>query len=485
MPRKLVALVGRPNVGKSTLFNRLAGRRLALVEDVPGVTRDRHYAESEWLGRPYTLIDTGGFLPDETDSLLQAVREQAQLAIEEADVIVFVVDGRAGLTAADEAIAAYLRRTKKPVIVAVNKIDSSKMEGTSLFPEFFRLGFEQTLPVSAEHGRGVDDLMDKVIVHLGGPVPVLEEEEAEETPEAKATREEAHRARPARLAIIGRPNVGKSTLVNALLGTKRHVASPVPGTTTDPIDSELTFKGRRIILTDTAGIRRKKAIAAKLEHYSVVAALKTVEASDVVVLLIDALEPAVDQDERLAGIAEEKGRGLVIVVNKWDLVEKKPGDEEEGRRWVKSRFRFASYAPVIFTSALKGERVNKVLEAALDLYDQFTFRAPTPQLNKLLEGVQEAHPAPVANGRRIRMYYMAQVSSRPPTFVMTCSQPEHLPDSYKRYLENELRKAFGLKVPIRLLFRERPGAQKRKARINKDKLQKKLKAQRRQRLQSK
>jgi GTPase len=461
--KPLVAIVGRPNVGKSTLFNRLAGRRLALVEDVPGVTRDRHYAEGEWNGRPFTLIDTGGFLPDETDSLLSAVRQQAQLAVEESDAIIFVVDGRAGLTAADEAVAEHLRRSRKPLVLAVNKVDSAVQEDRTFYTEFFRLGFEDTLSISAEHGRGVDELMERLSRHLPAPAEEDHGPEEEEDPAQRA-------AEPTRVAIVGRPNVGKSTLINALLGEERLVASPVPGTTTDAIDSELEWKGRRIVLTDTAGIRRKKNIAHKIEQYSVVAALKAIERSHVAVLLLDALEPAVDQDERIAGIAEEKGRALILVVNKWDLVEKKPRGEEEGRAWVKERFHFAAYAPVVFASAKTGARVQKVLELSAQLRDQLSLRVATPQLNRLLQSIQESHPAPVARGRPIRLYYIAQVATEPPTFVLTCNQPEMVPSDYKRYLVNQIRSAFDLRVPIRLLFRERPGQIKRAARKRPDKL---------------
>ncbi|HYX92977.1 MAG TPA: ribosome biogenesis GTPase Der [Myxococcaceae bacterium] len=463
--KPLVAIVGRPNVGKSTLFNRLAGRRLALVEDVPGVTRDRHYAEAEWDGRAFTLIDTGGFLPDETDSLLSAVRQQAQLAVEESDAIIFVVDGRAGLTAADEAVAEHLRRSHKPVVVAVNKIDSPVQETRTYYTEFFRLGFEDTLSISAEHDLGVGELMERLSKHL--PALGTPATEAEQGP---LDSQDARPGEPVRVAIVGRPNVGKSTLINALLGEERLVASPVPGTTTDPIDSDLEWNGRRIVLTDTAGIRRKKNIAQKLEQYSVVAALKAIERSHVAVLVLDALEPAVDQDERIAGIAEEKGRALILVVNKWDLVEKKPGSEEEGRAWVKQRFRFAAYAPVVFASAKTGARVQKVLELSAQLRDQLSLRVPTPQLNRLLESLQESHPAPMAKGRPIRLYYIAQVASEPPTFALTCNQPEMVPADYKRYLVNQIRSAFDFRVPIRLLFRERPGQAKRAARKRPDKL---------------
>ncbi len=467
--KSMVAIVGRPNVGKSTLFNRLARKRLALVEDIPGVTRDRHYAETEWRGHEFTLIDTGGFLPEESDSLLKSVREQAQLAVEESDVILFVVDGRAGLTAADEAVAAFLRKSKKPLILAANKIDSAIHEDRTWFTEFYRLGFENTVSISAEHGRGIDEMMEQVARHLP-PLPEQQEEEevlegeGEEGQEADETAETEAAEQPIHLAICGRPNVGKSTLVNALLGEERLVASPVPGTTTDPIDSELEWKGRHFILTDTAGIRRKKNIAQRVEQYSVIAALKTIERSEVAVLVLDATEPAVDQDARIAGIAEEKGRALIIVVNKWDQVEKKPGTEEEGRAWVKKQFPFAQYAPVVFASAKTRFRVEKVLELARELSDQYRFRARTPQLNKLLESIQESHPAPLAKGRRVRLYYIAQVATQPPTFMINCSQPEAVPDSYKRHLVNEIRNAFGLKVPMRLLLRERPGQKQRASR---------------------
>jgi GTP-binding protein len=470
--KSLVAIVGRPNVGKSTLFNRLAGRRLALVEDVPGVTRDRHYAEAEWNGRPFTLIDTGGFVTGEADSLLAAVRQQAQLAVEESDAIIFVVDGRAGLTAADEDLAGYLRRSHKPLVLAVNKIDLPIHEERTHYTEFFRLGFEDTVSVSAEHGRGVDALMEKLARHLPAPAEPVAEEVALGQVGRRPIDGPVPEDESIRVAIVGRPNVGKSTLVNALLGEERLVANPIPGTTRDPIDSELERDGRKIVLTDTAGIRRKKNIALKIEQYSVVAALRAIERSHVAVLLLDALEPAVDQDERIAGIAEAKGRALILAVNKWDRVENKPRIEEEGRAWVKERFRFAAYAPVVFASAKTGARVEKVLELAIQLRDQLAFRAPTPQLNRLLESVQESHPAPIARGRPIRFYYIAQVSTEPPTFVLTCNQPEMVPVDYKRYLTNQLRGAFDLQVPMRLLFRERPGAAKRAARKNPEKLQK-------------
>jgi GTP-binding protein len=475
--KPLVAIVGRPNVGKSTLFNRLARRRIALVEDIPGVTRDRHYWDVEYDGRDITLIDTGGFVPGEKDSLLQQVREQAQLAVEECDAIIFVTDARAGLTAADQDVATYLRQSGKPVVVAANKLDSESGAVQAHAAEFFKLGLGEVFPISAEHGLGVGSMMETVI----GKLPPLSPEEVEARKRAEQAEQELaegeegtgeggaeaaaeEEERPIRVAIIGRPNVGKSTLVNALLKQKRVVASEMPGTTRDPIDSELTYKDRKVILTDTAGIRRKKTIAHRVEKFSVVAALKAMERSDVAVLLMDATEPAVDQDAKLAGIAEEKGRALVIVVNKWDLISTDKRKQEIFREDLKHALKFVGYAPIVFTSALNGSKVEKVLELAVELADQFRYRAPTPQLNRLLEHIADNHPAPIVGRGPLRLYYMAQVGTAPPTFALTCNRPDGVPDMYKRYITNQLRNTFDLRVPIRLLFRERPGQAKRAAR---------------------
>ncbi|MCI0572227.1 MAG: ribosome biogenesis GTPase Der [Myxococcaceae bacterium] len=461
--RSLVAIVGRPNVGKSTLFNRLVRRRLALVEDVPGVTRDRNYADTEWGDRAFTVIDTGGFVPGEQDALLSHVRGQAELAVEECDAILLVADARAGLTPVDEEIARVLRLSGKPVLVAANKIDSPKGDQQALAAEFFALGLGDVFPVSAEHGLGMEALVGRLIDVLPKPPPEearpMKGEEGEEG-EGEAAEQ------PIRVAIIGRPNVGKSTLVNALLGEERVVASEAPGTTRDPIDSELEHGGKQFILTDTAGIRRRKTIEQRIEMYSIVAALKTLERSDVAVLLLDATEPGVDQDAKLAGIAEEKGRALVIVVNKWDQIEKDKRKEEAFRAELKYRFKFVAYAPVLFTSALTGARVKKVLDVAAQLAEQFRYRAPTPQLNRLLAQMVDSNPAPIVDGRPLRLYYIAQVGVAPPTFALTCNRPQKVPDMYKRYISNQLRSTFDLRVPLRLLFRERPGQAKRAARKN-------------------
>ncbi|MFY1827625.1 ribosome biogenesis GTPase Der [Myxococcus fulvus] len=449
--KPLVAIVGRPNVGKSTLFNRLIGRRLALVEDQPGVTRDRHYADAVWGGRSFTFIDTGGFVPGEKDSLLQQVREQAQLAVEECDVIVFVVDGRDGVTPADVAVASYLRKSGKPVIVAANKLDNTTGTMQALAADFYKLGLGEVHALSAEHNLGVNGLFDEVVEKL----PPKEEGEDDTAPPDDGI---------IRVAIIGRPNVGKSTLVNAILKEKRVVASDVPGTTRDPIDSPLEYKGKKLLLTDTAGIRRKKTIAHQVEKYSVIAALKVMERSDVAVLLMDATEPAVDQDAKLAGLAEERGRALVIVVNKWDLVDQDQRRQEAYRESLKHALKFVGYAPILFTSALTGSKVEKVVDVAVELAEQFRFRAPTPQLNRLLEHMVDNHPAPIARGKPLRLYYITQVAAAPPTFALTCNYPEGVPDMYKRYITNQLRKTFDLRVPIRLFFKERPGKAKREAR---------------------
>lgn len=448
-PRPLVALVGRPNVGKSTLFNRLVGRRLAIVQDVPGVTRDRHYADAEAEGRPYRLIDTGGFVAGEQDELLTAVREQAQLAVEECQGVLLVVDGRAGITAADQEVAVYLRRSGKPVVLVVNKLDTERHR-QALESDIYRLGFPEPVAVSAEHALGLGELEARI----AGLVPAAPE--VVEGPED---------AGAIRLAIVGRPNVGKSTLINSLLKQKRLVATATPGTTRDPIDAELRFGGRRYVLTDTAGIRRKRSIAQRLEQFAVVASLKVIERSDVAVLLMDATEPAVDQDAKIAAVAEAEGRALLVVVNKWDLIQKDRRKEEAFRAELKHHLKFVAYAPILFTSALTGQRVEKVLEIGALLYDQLQYRVPTPQLNRLLESIQESHPSPLApGGRSIRLYYMAQVGTSPPAFTITSNRPEAVPDAYRRYLNNQLRETFDLRVPLRLFFRPRPGSAKRAAR---------------------
>jgi len=460
--RPIVALVGRPNVGKSTLFNRMVGRRSAIVEDEPGVTRDRNYADIEWDGRALSVVDTGGFEPRARDQLMQLVREQAQLAVDEASAVVLVVDGREGLTALDQAVADTLRRAGKPLFVAVNKVDAARSEETLPIGEFHRLGFGEVHPISAEHGRGVGELLDAVLAVVDAP----EAARRPELPPVAEGDEGADLAAPApvgdvRIAIVGRPNVGKSTFVNALLGEPRLVVSDVPGTTRDAIDSLVVRDGRRFVVTDTAGIRRKRSIALKVESYSVVRAMRAIDDSEVTACLLDATEAGVEQDARLLGLVEEKGRALVLVVNKWDVAEREGATQEWYREELRKRLPFVAWAPMLFVSALNGKGVEKLLPTAARLCEQFRARFPTPEMNKLLEALQEAHPAPLVHGRRAKLYYVAQVAYAPPTFVVQCNRPDSLSESYRRYVENRFRETFGLEVPLRIVYRERQRKERR------------------------
>ena len=432
-----VAIVGRANVGKSTLFNRLVGRRLALVADTVGVTRDRNYADAECDGRSFTLVDTGGFA-DERDHLHDRVKEQAQAAIDESDPIILVVDGRSGPTSSDLDLATDLRKRGKTVLVAVNKIDTQAQIPS--VADFYRMGLKEVFPISAEHGLGLTDFLDRLCEIL--PTP---SEPTVVAPESPAVR----------IAIVGRPNVGKSTLVNALLGEERLVASVLPGTTRDAIDSRLSFQGRDFILTDTAGIRHRQGGSLRIEEFAVIASHKAIQRSDVVALVMDATEPAVDQDARIASLAEESGRALLLVLNKSDQLSSKM-TQKALRTEVKYQLKFVSYAPSLFISALKGLKIHKIFEAAAMLHDELNFRAPTPAINRLLQDLMESHPPPIVSGRAVRCYYVAQVGTAPPTFALTCNFPELMPDRYKRYIVNQLRRRFSLRVPIRLIFRERP-----------------------------
>ncbi len=451
--RPLIAIVGRPNVGKSTMFNRLIRRKRAIVEDMPGVTRDRHYADVELEGRLVTVVDTGGFIPDEKheDPMARYIRQQAQAAVEEADLVLFVCDARTGPTNVDQEVAKYLRQSSKPVILVINKTDG-RADAEEMVADFHRFGLGRPFPVSAEHNEGFIDLLEFAIPKLP-PSDVEPVEAIEDVPDED---------RAIRVAIVGRPNVGKSTLVNALLGEERVISSPVAGTTRDPIDSELEFMGRKFVLTDTAGIRRKSSITQRVEGFSVLGALRAAEDSDVAVLLIDATEPAVDQDRKIAALAEAKGRALIICVNKWDLV-RGTSKEESFRAEVKWYLDWVDWAPMVFISAKTGEKVKKVLEIALELFQQQYFRAKTNQLNKIVEHVTSEHSLPIVGGKQLRIYYSAQVATAPLAFTMMVNQPKGIPDRYARYVIGYLRKAFHLKVPVRLFWRERPGQEKRKA----------------------
>jgi len=448
----LVALVGRPNVGKSTLFNRIAGRRLAIVEGVPGVTRDRNYADVTMEGRRFSVVDTGGFEPGSADPLVELVGRQAQLAVDEASAVVLVVDGRAGLTTVDQAVAEMLRRSGKPLFVAVNKIDGPEAESEAPLAEFHRLGFGNVWAISAEHGRGVGDLLEALLAVLD-PAASRAPEESEALPDGPQT--DAASDREIRIAIVGRPNVGKSTFVNALLGEERFVVSEVPGTTRDAIDSVLEHRGRRFVVTDTAGIRRKSSIAQKVEAYAVVRAMRSIEGAEVVAFLLDAGEAGVEQDARLLALVEEKGRALILVVNKWDLGEREGATRDYYRRELRDRLGFVSFAPLLFASGETGQGVAAVLDTAARLVDQYRARFPTRALNDLLETIQASHPAPLDRGRPVKLYYINQVAFAPPTFVVQCNRPGAIGDAYRRFVEHRIREAFGLEVPLRIIYKER------------------------------
>jgi GTP-binding protein len=459
VPRPLVALVGRPNVGKSTLFNRMAGRRAAIVEDVPGVTRDRNYVDVDWDGRAFALIDTGGFEPDSREPLMQVVRRQAQLAVDEAAAAILVVDGREGLTGMDQAIADLLRRSGKRLFVAVNKIDAAGVEAAAPMAEFHGLGFGEVYAVSAEHGRGIADLLEALVRALEQEPAVAA---AGDVPEAELARAEQETPPDeVRIAIVGRPNVGKSTLVNALLGEERLAVSESPGTTRDSIDSSLVHRGRRFVVTDTAGIRRKRSIAQRVEAYSVVRAMRSMEHAEVVACLLDAGEAGVEQDARLLAMVADKGRALVVVVNKWDLAEREGATQAWYRAELRKRLPFVAWAPILFTSGRTGKGVTKLLDTSARLLEQYRARFPTHALNELVENVQTSHPAPLARGRPVKLYYVAQVGSGPPTFAVQCSRPEAIGDAYKRFIENRFRDAFGLEVPVRFLYKERTRPRRR------------------------
>ena len=432
----VVAIVGRPNVGKSTLFNRILGQRKAIVEDFPGVTRDRNYAEVTRFERPFLLVDTGGFEPVSEDRLLTQMREQSQLAIDEADIIFFLMDVKEGLTPADMEVAKMLRRIEKPVFYLVNKVDGDKQEAAT--GDFYSLGIEKFYTLSAEHGRGVGELIDN-LEELLPPAPDPSERETE-----------------VRMAVIGRPNVGKSSLVNRLLGFERVVANPTAGTTRDSVDTPFTYNKNRYVLIDTAGIRRKGKTNMALEKYSVVNALKAMDRAHVALMVIDAVEGVTDQDLAIAGYAYEKGRALILVVNKWDLPEKDQSTMGKYIEEVHRRFKYLPFAPLVFVSALTGQRVAKIMETVEEVAEEFNKRITTGQLNKGLEEFVQSNPPSMARGRRIKFYYAAQAAVRPPTFVLFTNSPEDIHFSYERYLVNCFRKKFGLdRVPIRMQFKGR------------------------------
>jgi GTPase len=439
--KPIVAIVGRPNVGKSTLFNRLVGERQAIVEDQPGTTRDRVYGSSDWGGVEFTVVDTAGLQDDEEIStsssteIARRTREQAKSAIDEADVIVFLVDSKAGLTSGDYEVAELLRRTDKPTILVANKADNFNRREDSV--EFYALGLGEPLPVSSIHGAGSGDLLDRIVEAL----PEFEEEPDTEGPD---------------IAIVGRPNVGKSRLLNALMGQERSIVSDIPGTTRDSLDTQLVWASQPLTLIDTAGIRRKGRVEHGIEQFSVLRSMRAIDRSDVVLLLIDATESFTAQDLHIAGYVEEQKKGMVVVVNKWDLVDKGPTTMEEYRTRAQEALDFMPYAPLTFISAKFGQRVHQVLETALQVVEERNRRITTAQLNKILREAVSKHPPSSKPGKWLKFYYATQVDVAPPTFVFFVNDPTQIHFSYRRYLENQLRETFGFTgTPIRMSFRGR------------------------------
>ncbi|GBF11690.1 ribosome biogenesis GTPase Der [Tepidibacillus infernus] len=436
MSKPVIAIVGRPNVGKSTIFNRLAGERIAIVEDKPGVTRDRIYSTGEWLTHSFHLIDTGGIEIDVEDEILMQIRQQAELAIDEADVIIFMVDGKVGLTEQDKEIANILHRSKKPVVVAVNKIDNIKMQQEIY--DFYALGFGDPYPISGAHGTGLGDLLDEVVSHF----PDEEEENYDDD--------------VIRVALIGRPNVGKSSLVNAILGEERVIVSNVAGTTRDAVDTLFSTDEQDYVLVDTAGMRKKGKVYETTEKYSVLRALKAIENADVVLVVIDGHTGIIEQDKRIAGYAHEAGKASIFVVNKWDIVEKDDKTMHQFAQKIRDHFLFMSYAPIVFVSAKTKQRVNQILPMVNEVAESHAMRVQTPVLNDIISDAVAINPPPSDKGKRLKIKYATQVAVKPPTFVLFVNDPELMHFSYERYLENKIRDSFHFEgTPIRILVRKK------------------------------
>lgn len=435
MGKPVVAIVGRPNVGKSTLFNKLAGRRIAIVEDTPGVTRDRIYADAEWLNYKYTLIDTGGIEKIDENIIKKQMRRQAEIAIETANVIVFIVDGKEGITPADREVAQLLRVSKKPIVLAVNKLDNLKDEA-NLY-EFFNLGIGNPISISASQGLGLGELLDDITKDFD---KVDDEADAEYI----------------KVAIVGKPNVGKSSLINLLIGEERHIVSDIPGTTRDSVDSYLNTESGKFLLIDTAGLRRKSKVKEGIERYSVIRTLASVERCDVCILMVDATEGITDQDEKIIGFAHERNKAIMIVVNKWDLIEKDDKTLIKMQKEMMKSLNFMTYAPYIFVSALTGQRTTKILELASDCYANYSKRISTGILNDVISRALEIKEPPVVGLKRLKVYYVTQPMAKPPTFIFFVNDQEAIHFSYQRYLENTLRDNFDFKgTGIKVEFREK------------------------------
>ncbi|NLK51835.1 MAG: ribosome biogenesis GTPase Der [Syntrophomonadaceae bacterium] len=437
MVRPVVAIVGRPNVGKSTLFNRLVGGLVAIVEDTPGVTRDRLYRSAEWNAQKFVVIDTGGIVPNPGENVIWAqTKRQAEIAIEEADLLLLVVDARTGITSEDEVLADMLRRTQKPVLVVANKVDNFNQPPS--YYEFLALGLGEPIPVSASLGLNIGDLLDDIVERL----PVQDEEEIDQD--------------TIRIAVIGRPNVGKSSLVNAILGEERVIVSEIPGTTRDAIDTPFERDGQKYILIDTAGLRRKSRVVEGAERYSVIRALRAIDRCDVALMLIDATQAVTEQDKRIAGYAHEAGKAIVLIINKWDLVVKDERTMNQYDKAVREALLFLQYAPTLYISARTHQRVAKVLDLVNFVAEQHAHRVATSVLNEVLNEATQMNPPPGDKGRRLRILYGTQVQVKPPTFVLFVNEPDLFHFSYRRYLENQIRKSFGFEgSPLRIIVRRR------------------------------
>ncbi|SFA78099.1 ribosome biogenesis GTPase Der [Clostridium frigidicarnis] len=436
MAKPIVAMVGRPNVGKSTLFNKLAGKRISIVQDTPGVTRDRIYAEAEWLTHTFTMIDTGGIERDNGSVIVEKMRRQAQIAIETADVITFIVDGKEGLTAADHEVAQMLRKSKKPIVLVVNKIDNLKDEDNAY--EFYNLGIGDPITISASQGLGLGDLLDRIVEHFNTDGDNGEDEEN------------------INIALIGKPNVGKSSLINKLLGEDRVIVSNIPGTTRDAIDSYIENDLGRFTLIDTAGLRRKSKVKEEIERYSVIRTLAAIERADVCILMVDAEDGVTEQDEKIVGYAHELNKAIMVIVNKWDLIEKETKTLDNYKKDIQSKLNFISYAPYLFISAKTGQRTHKVLQMAKECYNNYNKRIATGILNDVISKAVLMKEPPVVGLRRLKIYYVTQPVTKPPTFVFFINDYNTMHFSYQRYLENQLRNSFDFSgTGIKMEFRER------------------------------
>jgi GTP-binding protein len=436
MSKPIVAVIGRPNVGKSTFFNKVVGKRVSIVEDTPGVTRDRIYAEAEWRSVPFIMIDTGGIEPDSEDKILSQMRYQAEIAMDTADVILFLVDGKDGITTSDRDVAEMLLKTGREVVLVVNKVDKSTLPED--FYDFYELGLGEPIPISAVNMLGLGDLLDLIVNKF---------------PEVNKGIEEDERVK---IAVIGKPNVGKSSLINALLGEERVIVSDIAGTTRDSIDSPFKWNNEDYVLIDTAGIRRKSKVTADIERYSVIRAVSAIERSDVCLLMLDAIEGVTEQDKKIAGIAHEEGKGIVVVVNKWDLIEKDNQTMNEFRKQIQQELTFMLYAPIIFISVLQKQRLQKVMETAKYVSETRAMRVPTGQLNSLIADAIMMKQPPSDKGKQLKIYYVTQVGVKPPLFSFKINSRELMHFSYSRYLENKIREGFGFEgTSIKFVFREK------------------------------